>query len=190
MMRPDNLLHDLTILLAELEDYLLSPELFWPLSTKTQAIAQDRLTLGNLLLCFDHLEALRPQFSVQSEATLRKHELFWQQATEKWKTAIRNKASQEASARINIWRSYLMDLDDGKAREFTYSHEIRNRVIIERVLSFGLSVEGLNADLQSLDQLLRSLTVPGDFQWEPELKTQYPPEPYWFLYRMPRKQLS
>jgi hypothetical protein len=188
MIPTESLLQSFQEMLVELEPYLLSPELFWPLDSRSSGIAQDRLTLGNLLLCLDQLTAVRESWDIQSEADFRKSELLWHQEQEKWKSAIRNKASKEFGSRINLWRAYLMDLEDGQAANFDYRHEVRNRVIIERLCEFELAKDRRQKDLQNVDRLLRSLVIQSEFIWPLQLQPLYPSQAFWFLYRLPRKQ--
>jgi hypothetical protein len=144
--------------------------------------------LGNLLLCLDQSSALRDSRDAKFEADFRKSELHWEQQCEKWKSAISNKASLEIGSRLNLWRAYVVDLEEGQAATFDYHHEVRNRVIIERLLSFDLTQEAWDKDLQSVDRLLRSLVVPSEFIWAEHLQHIYPPPSFWFLYRQPRTQ--
>ncbi len=174
-------------MLDELEPYLLSPELFWPLSTPNSVMPQDRLTLGNLILSFDQLDAVRQTLAAGSKARLRALELEWESATVKWKSAISQKASAEISSRLNLWNAYLTDLNDGHGDKFDFQREVRNRVIIERLIPHILEPDAWQVDLQASDGLLRSLVTPGEFVWPEELQSEYPRAQYWFLYRTPRK---
>jgi hypothetical protein len=188
MIPTESLLQSFKEMLVELEPYLLSPELFWPFNSRSSGITQDRLTLGNLLLCLDQLTAVRESWDIRTEADFRKSELIWEQEQEKWKSAIRNKASRERGSRLNLWRAYLMDLEDGQAANFEYRHEVRNRVIIERLFEYEPHKETLQKDLQNVDRLLRSLVVQSEFVWPEQLQPLYPSQAFWFLYRLPRKQ--
>lgn len=177
-------------MLAELEEYLLSPELFWPLSQPGGIPGRDRLTLGNLMLSIDTLQADRQNWDLTSETAFRKIEMQWDQSHEKWKSAIQRKAEAEMGSRINLWQAYLDDLDDGQAAGFDYAHEVRNRVIIERLFDLGLSQEGWGKALQNLDRLCRRLIVPVKFIWPSNLQEVYPQERYWFLYVRPRREVN
>jgi len=186
----DALLQAFTHMLSELEEYLLSPELFWPLSQRSSALPQDRLTLGNLLLSLDQINAVRQTWDGELEATFQKSFQLWEHSQARWQSAIEHKAGQEISSRMNLWRAYLSDLDEGQGAAFDYSREVRNRVIIERLFDLGLSRDPWEKELQRLDQLNRSLSIPGEFLWTKSLESQYPPNPYWFLYQKPRSNNS
>jgi hypothetical protein len=68
----------------------------------------------------------------------------------------------------------LMDLEDGQAANFDYRHEVRNRVIIERLFEFELAKDRRQKDLQNVDRLLRSLVIQSEFIWPEQLQPLYP----------------
>jgi hypothetical protein len=173
-------------MLLELEQYLLSPELFWPLHPQNSPAPQARLTLGNLLLSLDQLLAMRPGWDVPTESRFLKISHLWAQAQVKWQSAIQRKAAQELSSRMNLWGAYVYDLEDGQGAKFDFRHEIRHRVIIERLFDLGLPRDRWEKELQQLDQRSQKLVDKHDFVWSQPLQTQYPHQQYWFLYRMSR----
>lgn len=182
------LLQSLEAMLGELEPYLLSPELFWPLSSHSRLSPRDRLTLGNLLLCFDQLSSLRDFRDVHSETRLRKFEIQWQQSQEKWKSAISSKATRELGSRMSLWRAYLVDMEEGRGKSYDYHQEVRNRVIMERLFDLEVDRSNWQKELHAVDHLLRALVVPAEFIWDKRLQSPYPPHTYWFLYRLPRNK--
>lgn len=187
MTPTETLLDSFDAMLAELEPYLLSPELFWPISSRNRTTPQDRLTVGNLLLCLDQLKASGELSDPGFTTRLRKSEITWQTAHEKWKSVIAKKASTEIGSRLNLWRMYLFDLEEGQGSAFDYHHEVRNRVIVERLIKLISDREFWDKDVKAVDNLLRSLVVPADFIWSSSLRAAYPRDLYWFLYRKPRK---
>jgi len=182
----DATLQYLANMLSELEQYLLSPELFWPLSSKSSAPGQDRLTLGNLLLSLDKINAVQQTLDTQQETVFRKSNVIWEQSLVKWRGTIEQKGEHEINSRMRLWHAYLNDLDERQGGSFDYKQEVRNRVIIERLFDLGISRDLLEVELQHLDQLNQSLVIPSEFIWPPSLQSQYPQQQYWFLYRTPR----
>ena len=182
----DATLQYLANMLSELEQYLLSPELFWPLSSKSSAPGQDRLTLGNLLLSLDKIDAIGQTLDTQQETVFRKSNIIWEQSLVKWKGTIEHKAEHEINSRMKLWHEYLNDLDEGQGGTFDYRQEVRNRVIIERLFDLGISRDLWKSELQHLDLLNQSLVIPAEFIWASSLQSQYPQQQYWFLYRTPR----
>jgi hypothetical protein len=131
---------------------------------------------------------MQQSWDIQSETSFTKSELQWEQSKEKWKSSIIHKATQELGSRLNLWRAYLMDLEDGQGASFDYRHEVRNRVIIERIFDLDVGREAWEKDLHAIDRLHRSLVDPCEFIWPKVLQPEYPQQPYWFLYRTPRKK--
>lgn len=145
--------------LRELQDYLLSRELYWPLSA---ASSLPRLTLGGLLLAMQRLGPRADSQAAQIEA-LRS----------KWRTAWDAKASREVRARGDLWRSYLQDYresPDSHAGE--YAQQVRNRAM--------LALLGEESD--PLDESVKSMFVAGDFVWESECAGYFPRDAFWFLF--------
>jgi hypothetical protein len=181
----------LEAMIKELEAYVLSRELFWPLSPehRTDGPSFPRMTIGNVLLTFDQLEVQREGCSPSHEAALQKLSLAWEQACRKWRAGLEGKAIIEMRSRLNLWRAYLTDLKQQGDRAGVYSHEVRNRVKFERLTDFVGRHEDADphlAAIQSQDARLRTKFSPGEFQWHPALKQVYPKSRYWYLYGMPR----
>lgn len=177
----------LSNMLSELEPYLRSPELFWPLSSQTSAATQDRLTLGNLLLSQDKVKAAEQNLDAQQESIFQNSNQIWEEALVEWKSAIHKKAEHEIKSRMQLWHAYLIDLEADQGDPFDYRYEVRNRVIIERLFDLGISRDQSKNELQRLDLLNQSLASPADFIWPSSLQSQYPHQRYWFLHRLPRK---
>lgn len=191
-MRPvETNLHFLEAMIEELEAYVLSRELFWPLSQERQSGSPPfpRMTIGNVLLTFDQLEVQQEQFSLPQKTALQKLTREWERACRKWPVALEGKAVIEMRSRLNLWRAYLTDLKQQGDRAGVYSHEVRNRVKFERLAGFVGQKEQTEPYLdamQSQDARLRTKFSPGEFQWHPALKQVYPKPRYWYLYGMPR----
>jgi hypothetical protein len=85
--------------MESLEAYLLSEELFWPLTGDLP-----RLTIGGMLLAGKRLE-------VRAEAG------EWMSLSDsldavcmKWRSAWERKAGREIHARLDLWKNYLEEL--------------------------------------------------------------------------------
>jgi hypothetical protein len=176
-------------MLEELEDYLLSAELFWPISRRASpgSPPDPRLTIGNLLLTLDQVELQ----TAKADALIRGRAAGvvqdWGTAQARWMAGLERKATQEARARLRLWRAFLEDLREEPNLAADYRGEVRNRVILTR-LSQAFPVAGQTASetaLHSLDAWLRSAFRRGAFVWEAELRSVYPADPYWYLYGAP-----
>lgn len=159
--------------IPELETYLLSDELYWPISARGYNLP--RLTLGGLLLAKARLQAQGEPVQAlvnQLEAVRAK-----------WRVAWETKAGREFQSRFGLWSNYLSDYrHNPEGHADSYPHEVRNRAMLQLLqpeLPAGLPER---ESLASLDSALRGSLVPGSFIWEPEVQAGFPREEYWFLY--------
>ncbi len=143
--------------LSDLQDYLLSKELYWPLSASLP-----RLTLGGLLLARQRLGPRAASQAAQIEA-LRS----------KWQTAWDAKASREVRARSGLWMNYLQDYRESPESHVSeYAQQVRNRAI--------LALLGVESD--PFDEAVKGMFISGDFVWESECAEFFPRDIFWFLY--------
>ena len=108
----------------DLEDYLLSDELYWNLP------GLSRLTLGGLHLTRARL--VMASFQSGEEKIFADAVRQMEYICLKWRVACEKKVQWELTSRLNLWQNYLMDYwtspeDFGDA----YSHEVRWRVMIQ-----------------------------------------------------------
>ncbi len=159
----------------ELETYLLSEELFWKLSAKTDL---PRLTVGGLLFARRRLEGGQ-RISGDREALDR--ELASVRA--KWKVAWERKAAHEFRSRLNLWNNYLKDYRDSPAvHADEYPHRVRERVVLH-LLGNQVPISKEEAGTAAnLDRLLRQALAPGRFVWESRFSSVFPANEYWYLY--------
>jgi len=159
--------------IPELKDYLLSEELFWPITARGYDLP--RLTIGGLLLAQARLDARGERIDAQ----IAQLEVI----RSKWRVAWETKAGREFQSRLNLWSNYLTDYrQNPEGYADSYPHEVHNRVML-KLLRSDLPADMLEQEaLSSLDTALRSSLLPGTFIWEPELKSGFPQDAYWFLY--------
>ncbi|KAF0106276.1 MAG: hypothetical protein FD146_2703 [Anaerolineaceae bacterium] len=170
--------------LESLEAYLLSGELFWPLTLRqAQGSAGDlppqigdrsRLTVGGMLLAGKRIEARAagdwPRLSVRLEAVRTK-----------WRSAWERKAGREVHARLDLWKNYLEDARQN-SDPGVYSQQVQWRVMLQ-LLGGELSAPPRELEaVRSLDAILRTAWLPGAFVWEADLSAVFPEPDYWFLY--------
>jgi hypothetical protein len=175
----------------ELEDFLISGEIFWPLERRAPAgdPPYPQLSLGGLLLTLDELDAwegdLAPGEAAQLQALRRRVEGL----RAKRGAAIARKAGQELRSRVNLWRAYLGDLEEGPRPVELYPHEVRQRVMAARLVETAADLPEAASSrrvLGELDAKLRRRFEAGPFVWDRRLAKRYPPGDYWFLYGTPR----
>ncbi len=168
----------------ELQAYLLSDVLYWPVSVSAPAgeRAYPPVTLGNLLLSRARLRGLSlPEVAItQSRDIMEKMEA----ARQHWRTAWGRKAQQDFHARLAQWQAYLNEYRARPAENANrYAYEVRQRVILGLLkVELGKENELELALLPAMDRTLQSAFVAGNFIWEKELEAAFPKAAFWFLY--------
>ncbi len=172
----------------DLEEYLLSGVLYWPLSVKGKGKlppGATQLTIGNLLLSLKRLKAAAPTEKAEIDEISRIAEEV-QGARRRWKSNWYKKAGEEVRSRLKQWDHYISELSSGENKHGDYPYNIRQRAIL------GLLIEdsdypGLSdrAYLDALDHRLIGHSRPAPFVWDETLQAGFPEDAYWYLYRAP-----
>ncbi len=183
--------------LPDLQEYILSSEIYWtlrPPSRSAAGVQIPQLTIGNLLLSQARLSAAAPTAHEKEELANLSREI--DVLRDEWRANWGQKAGREHTSRLNLWQQYLGELRGnvhGKpaAQSAYYAREVRNRAILRLLrpeVIMGTAV-GLPAaereQLDMLDQVLKGLTRESPFVWEPEAQSSFPREGFWFLYAEP-----
>jgi hypothetical protein len=167
--------------IPDLQRYVISDDLYWPLrltAATPGSIQTPQLTIGNLLLS---LRRLRSQ-QVDGVGALAEQ---IEQIRREWRSNWAKKADHEHASRLNLWQQYMRELrEDSRQQASYYASEVRHRTILE--LLHGELLDDLpgheNEQLAMLDNILRGLTRQGDFVWEQEVQSAFPPAEFWFLW--------
>jgi hypothetical protein len=177
-------------MLEEIEDYLLSSEVFWPVMKRGLGGSPlPRLTVGGLTLILNELHVQHEGMSPSQRIAHDKLQGQMDKVRMKWAVALERKAAEELRSRLNLWRAYLHDIEERIDTGENYPHEVRNRAMFEYLADLSIrqpEVEPRVSEMKSLDARLRSLFVPGEFVWDQRLVDIYPKSPYWYLYGTPR----
>jgi hypothetical protein len=170
MPSPDRDLYFLSEALPELQAYLLSNELYWPLSA-----SQPRLTPGAVLLALARLHVRLP-----SDAQMLQGQLDGTRA--KWRAAWDKKVARELSNRLLLWSNYLSDFaNDPEQAAASYPAEVRGRAIIQ-ILALEKPDFSEKTTLAELDDYLKASLRPSEFLWDAAFQPIFPKTTYWFLY--------
>ncbi len=165
--------------IQELTDYLLSGELYWPLTVG--AAGAPRLTIGGLLLAQARLRARRFSPAVQVEMAALDGKM--DAVRMKWRSAWERKAGREVHARLELWRNYLSDYRDSPEHHaHAYPHEVQWRVMLQLLSGEFVFPPNESDALSGLDAIVKAHWLPGGFVWEVDLATAFPKQEYWFLY--------
>lgn len=142
--------------IGELETYLLSKKLYWPLSA-----AYPRLTLGGLLLSLKRSRASR--LTPSQIAQLARLETQLEHTRSRWRAAWGRKAQWEFQSRLRQWANYLDELQrDPAAHAAFFRHELRLREIIDLLKPYMDAPDPEDLELlNELDMLLPTLQIPG-----------------------------
>ena len=180
-------------IVEEFEHYLLSTQVFWPIShSGITATPLPRLTLGGLSL---HLNELAAQKGQMNPEQVKRYDRLRQELGQyqiKWQATMENKAIQELRARLNLWKAYLSDLEEKPEWIENYPREVLNRLMIDLLLTITGSDPGLASEVQlirNLDLRIHDFTVPGKFILDDLLQPVYPQEKFPYLYMKPRKSI-
>lgn len=169
--------------LIELEDYLLSNQLYWNLGAAPPPgeSIYPQLTIGTLLLVFKRLQA-RAGEGYENEYFDELNEL--KIITHQWKSAWIQKATREFGARLILWRNYIDDYHNSPEDNYDrYSFEISRRVLMDLLQPFLETSSTQNLQiLTELDEILRNNFIPGTFIWDKEIEQGFPSANYWYLY--------
>ncbi len=179
-------------MLDEIEDFLLSADIFWPLAKRSKPDSPPfpRLSTGGLLITQDECLAQEAEMNSNQKVRHAKLQRQWNGVLNKWRSAIGRKSEREMGMRLNLWRAYLSDLEEGGASHFDYHRETRNRVQFTRLrtLTAGSSKTlEMEKTIRSLDARLLNLTIASAFIWDERLRKTYPEGNFGVLYRQPRE---
>ena len=159
--------------IPELEDYLLSDELYWPITVRGYDLP--RLTIGGILLAKVRLET-RSEWIESLAAQLNV-------VRSKWRVSWEAKAGRGVQARMRLWGNYLSDYrHNPEGNVDAYPHEVHYRVMLHLLMNELSASPSEQKELVQLDSLLRVNLISSDFIWETELQAGFPREVYWYLY--------
>ena len=170
--------------LEDLEQYLLSGEIFWNLTTPAPRGEPEypRLTLGSLLLARARLEAR--QLTIAQQAQVADVILHVDAVRTRWRVAWEQKAQRSFGVRLRMWRDFIEEYRESPgANVDRYSYEVRLRVMLHLLREESHLQNKAEVDLlNSLDAYLKVNLNPGKFIWESEIQAGFPPDVYWYLY--------
>jgi hypothetical protein len=173
---------------ADLENYLLSNEVFWPVDIRPPAgePGYPQLTLGGLLLARQRLTS----YTMPSKQDARFKEITAEMDNlrSRWRVAWEKKAAHSFSVRIKMWRDYIEEYrQQPQDNADRYPYEVRLRTMLTLLKPDLGTQAAAEVDLLSiLDNFLDTVIIVGSFIWEPELEPGFPENDYWYLYgRLP-----
>jgi hypothetical protein len=143
--------------IPELENYLLSNELYYPLGSSLP-----QLTLGGMLLSLTRMGLRAESLRARVESTRGR-----------WRSAWEIKSAREIQARGRLWMDYLAEYrDDPKSGARLYPQNVRYRAMITL----------LGQEQHESDAFLKSVFTEGNFVWEENSAQNFPRETFWYLF--------
>ncbi|MFU8773928.1 MAG: hypothetical protein ACNA8H_16100 [Anaerolineales bacterium] len=174
----------LKAVVAQLERYLHSKELYFPTGEKPPPGEPPfpRITPGGLLLTVARLNAWQLTPTVASEYSSYVDQM--EELIKNWRVAWEGKVVRDFSARLNLWKNFLEDHRKNPAANYDrYAYEVRSRVILHLLSKEGAQIPPEKLDIiPDLDRILKTVFVSGSFIWEQELSHGFPQGTYWYLY--------
>jgi hypothetical protein len=187
----EKLRRDLDILEAmasEMDEYLRSQTLFWPMMKGNLP----RLTIGGYLSRQHRLLALRDLLDASEQDRLETAIGKFEDSLVEKVVRFEERANEELRARLRQWGEYLKELHDRSLGmgDF-YSSHVQTRAMLSSLV-MKLQEQPYVLDQQVLEQLdvydnvLRNFWKPGAFIWPDGWQPAYPTAEYWWLYGQPR----
>ncbi len=162
------------------QSYLLSNEIYWPLSVRPPAGSPPypRFSLGWLLLYARRLAPFRQDLEVAEVLN------SFEGIKKSWHSAWKKKAAAEFQSRLRLWAQFLNDYRRERgANASRYRYEVQRRTMLELLREEADTLPSEQLDLlSSLDAVLRGSLKPGDFLRDPEQANAFPKNRFWFLY--------
>lgn len=169
--------------IADLKDYLLSEQLFWPLSARPSGsgISFPQLTLGGMLLTRARAFA---RAAPPEKAALIPLDQEMGAIRDRWRSAWNRKAAREFTSRFRQWGNYLDDYrSNPESQAGYYSQEVRLRAILALLAAEEVDLQAGEAELlAAMDKRLRASFLTGNFIWKEVLIQSFPEDTYWYLY--------
>jgi hypothetical protein len=166
--------------ISELEPYLLSKSLFWPLNSIGSSTP--RLTIGGLLFALQRSRT--SQLTSQQNSVLLKSDNTLTSVRSRWQSAWGRRSQQEFLSRLRQWKNYINDLMKNLYEHTPYyNSEIRLRVFLSLLTPEMNPPDSVYLEmLDDLDDALKSIFVPGEFIWDQALESAFARETYWYLW--------
>lgn len=157
--------------LDELDDYLSSSVLLWPLKNSRLPLSPGNLLLARKRLQFDTdvniVQALK-----RTAESMHVRRSAWT-----------SKSEAEFPMRLQQWKAFLEDIKDFGRIDHSYSYNVRVRVIIDLLVNEYPHLIGKSEfDLRQLDKFFTERTVPGRFVWNERYESVFPLAKYAYLY--------
>ncbi len=172
----------------ELEKYLLSPEIYWPLGIRSPKGERPypRLTLGWLLLSRQRLQGHLRAGNLSAEQSPELETLRRELAgvSQRWQVAWEQKAAAEFSSRLKLWQRYMNNYrNDSAGFVGGYRYEVQRRAMLTLLSEETAGIPDSDRELlRGMDAYLRGVLRGDDFVWDHNLAVAFSARRFWYLY--------
>lgn len=176
----------LAAMAAEMDTYLRSDVLFWPMQNSDFP----RLTLGGYLMRQHRLLALKELLDQDEQNRLIAAVETYRQALVEKIVRLETKAHEELEYRLRQWERFLQEIGQESSSPAYYATSVDIRAMIAALMN-QLQIAPYRLPpraeerLSLLDRNLRSRFRQGEFVWPEEWQGAYPPSRYWWLFGQP-----
>jgi hypothetical protein len=176
--------------LVDLEGYLFSQEIYWPVGVTPPHgdPPYPRLTMGGILLSRKSLEArpMEPAQAVEMKELIHRLD----ETKLKWQVAWGTKAARSFSSRLNQWKNFIEEYrkEPGNNQD-RYAYEVRGRTMLQLLQPETNEIPPGELELLAgLDLILADYFLEGSFVWGSELTPCFPTPQFYYLYGRLGKQ--
>jgi len=177
--------------LVDLEGYLLSKEIYWPIGVKPPHgdPPYPRLTLGGIMLSRQSLTGRSMVAAQTDEYTDLSRRL--DETRNKWRSAWGSKAARNFSSRLTLWNNFMDDYrKQPENNSDRYAYEARGRVMLQLLQPESDEIRPAEIEMVTgLDRILAESFLQGRFLWGAELIPSFPIGQFWYLYGYLNKSL-
>ncbi len=177
--------------LVDLEGYLLSKEIYWPIGIRPPQgdPPYPRLTLGGIVISRQSLKGRSMDAAQQKEYADLTRRIDETQA--RWRAAWGTKDAREFSSRLVQWNNFIDDYrKQPENNTDRYAYEARGRVIIQLLEPESDEIRPAELEMvKGLDRILQAHLVEGSFVWDRQLLPSFPQSQFWYLYGSLSKSL-
>lgn len=187
MRNQSNDLAYISAAVGDLQEYLLSSHLFWPITGKKGVLLTgdtDQLTPGNVLLALFRLKAAA--LSQEEYQAFTKNQTLLNETIQKWRSNWKRKSEYEFKKRLDLWSDYLQNLfSEPQSHRGDYPFHVRNRFILDLLIDeIGEPEPAVRQLITSQDAHFYRATQKGPFVWEQAIQKAFPEETFPYLYRV------
>ncbi len=190
IIKLDRLLSNATAMADALEYYLIEGNVFRTVMVRLpHGLDRVTMSMGELLTSLNILQAKRAALTEQQALQLSATLATVARAREQFNELFHNVVVREIMARLDSINWFLHDCENHRDDcQTIYPAEIRNRQRIEEIVkALGDELtEDVTERIDRIDQRVRAITYPTDFIWPQNMREIYPPDPYWYLYLLPK----